>query len=81
MGGCGGNCACARVASDVKEVDCPMPEGGVHLDKDGKCPCGKGADNCCHKDTLGGGAKATNEANPAIGELCQPHGKQHLCEG
>ena len=69
--GCGGNCACARRAM---EEECAPPEGGVSLDKDDKCPCGKSADDCCHSDSI---QKGENEA---LHELCEPHNGKHVCD-
>ena len=69
--GCGGNCACAQAAND-KET-CALPEGGVTLDKDGKCPCGKSAADCCHSDSMEGN-------NDALHELCEPHNGKHVCD-
>lgn len=68
--GCGGNCACAQMANS--EDECALPEGGVVLDKDGKCPCGKSADDCCHSDKI--------EGNDALHELCEPHNGKHVCD-
>ncbi|OGZ05207.1 MAG: hypothetical protein A2845_02710 [Candidatus Lloydbacteria bacterium RIFCSPHIGHO2_01_FULL_49_22] len=63
MGGCGGDCACA--GSDKKGVAaCSADEKKVVLDEHGKCPCGKTAESCCHKDAI---QASTNEA---LGELC-----------
>ena len=68
--GCGGNCACAQMANS--EDECALPEGGVVLDNDGKCPCGKSADDCCHSDKI--------EGNDALHELCEPHNGKHVCD-
>ena len=73
MGGCGGHCACAAGAKPDAEMTC-KPEGEVALDKDGKCPCGKSADECCHKDKL-----VTGQKNDALDELCSPHGGKNVC--
>ena len=74
--GCGGNCACAQAdaASKVTDEVCAPPEGGVMLDKDGKCPCGKVADECCHKESI------EKNRNSALHELCEPHNGKHVCE-
>jgi hypothetical protein len=71
QGGCGGRCACAD-ASKKEEESC-APKGEIALDKDGKCPCGKSLDDCCHKDEI----KSTG--NDAVGELCEPHAGKNLC--
>lgn len=68
--GCGGNCACAQMAG--KEEECAKPEGGVVLDKEGKCPCGKSADDCCHADSIEGAS--------ALHELCDEHNGKHVCD-
>jgi hypothetical protein len=70
MNGCGGNCACAQKTED-KEI-CAAPVGGVELDKEGKCPCGKSTDDCCHSDTIDG--------NNALHELCDEHNGKHVCD-
>lgn len=62
--GCNGHCACGAAKEPNKEVARALPDTGVHLDAGGKCPCGKAASECCHKETL---AKDENEA---IQELC-----------
>lgn len=76
MGGCGTHCRCTGDASGTKDESCAVPKGSIALDKNGKCPCGKSADECCHKTIL---KNATVDENPALHELCKPHGKQHLC--
>lgn len=68
--GCGGNCACAQ-ASDDKDT-CASPKETATLDKDGKCPCGKSADECCHQDKA--------DENDALHELCEPHNGKHVCD-
>lgn len=70
-GGCGGNCACAKM-EQKGEKSC-APEGEITLNKDGKCPCGKSLDECCHKDEI----KANQ--NDAIGELCDPESGKNIC--
>jgi hypothetical protein len=52
MSGCGRNCACACGADEKETETCAAPEGGVTLDKDGKCPCGKAKEDCCHSDLI-----------------------------
>lgn len=69
MQGCGNNCACAKKVEDNET--CMPPEGGVVFDKDGKCPCGKSKEDCCHEDT---------ESNGALDELCEPHNGMNVCE-
>ena len=69
--GCGGNCACAREAN---EEACVTPKEGIQLDKDGKCPCGKSKEDCCHTDSI------VSEENPALHELCEPHNGKHVCD-
>ena len=64
---------CARKdASDDKLEDCAPPEGGVVFDKEGKCPCGKSKEDCCHADLI--------DENPALHELCEPHNGRNVCE-
>lgn len=69
MQGCGGNCACADKNTE-KETLTPVA-GGVVFDEDGKCPCGKSKEDCCHYES---------ETNNAIGELCEPHNGTNVCE-
>lgn len=78
MGGCGPHCRRAGSSSEKEGDSCVAPKEGVVLDKSGKCPCGKGANECCHKDTL---LKKKGDVNPAVYELCKPHGLRHLCGG
>jgi hypothetical protein len=71
--GCGGNCACAQAAANESEAEsCALPEGGVTLDKDGKCPCGKSKDDCCHSESIAG--------ENALHELCDEHNGKHVCD-
>ncbi len=69
MSGCQ-NCACG--AKEEVKV-CPPNGGAVTLDANGKCPCGKSLDECCHKDEIGA------VENPAIGELCEPVSGKSVC--
>lgn len=74
-GGCGGNCACAQ--SQAEELVVPqncVPTGTISLDKEGRCPCGKTSDMCCHKDTL-----ADVQKNDALDELCGAHATKSVC--
>jgi hypothetical protein len=75
MSGCGGNCACAAMQNDKPEVNTKVciPDVAPILDADGKCPCGKSFDECCHKDEIVAGQ------NDALGELCAPHGGKNVC--
>lgn len=73
-GGCGGGCRCAGDTPEVKDdAQCVIPKEPLTLDKDGKCPCGKSAEDCCHKDEL------TDERNHALDELCEVHGNELPC--
>ena len=72
-GGCGGQCACARAEESKKGEATCAPKGTVALDKDGKCPCGKSLDECCHKDEI------LAMQNDAVGELCDPTNGKNLC--
>lgn len=75
--GCGGNCQCACGPEEETDATCELPKEGVTLDKDGKCPCGKGLEDCCHKDEI----KTTkNDENEALHELCEPHNGKHVCD-
>jgi len=47
MGGCGSHCRCTDESSNEKEGVCATREGGVALDENGKCPCGKTKEDCC----------------------------------
>lgn len=50
-GGCGGECRCAGNTTRVKnDAQCDIEAVPLVQGKDGKCPCGKSADECCHKD-------------------------------
>lgn len=65
-------CACGP---DEKKIEsCEMPKGGVALDKEGKCPCGKEQEDCCHKDKI-----SFPQENEALHELCEPHNGKHVC--
>lgn len=68
---CTQNCACAEPT--VTQGVCALPTTPVSFDREGKCPCGKTADMCCH------GGEAQSGANDAIGELCAPHNGQNVC--
>lgn len=35
-----------------QDAGCAVEAASLMLDKDGKCPCGKSEENCCHKDKL-----------------------------
>ena len=75
MGGCGGNCACSGgAAMSAQKGTCAAGGDKVVLNESGKCPCGKPASKCCHKDSI-----STNETNEALGELCNPSNKDGLC--
>ena len=67
-GGCGGGCRCAGDVAQIKnDAQCAIPVEPVTLDESGKCPCGKNADDCCHKDEL------IENGHDALGELCESH--------
>lgn len=54
-GGCGGDCRCAgNTPDEKKDTLCGAEVMPLVLDEDGKCPCGKSADECCNKDELKG---------------------------
>lgn len=74
--GCGGNCRCACGPEDMEQESCELPEGGVKLDKNGKCPCGKNLEDCCHKDSM----ESNDDENEALHELCEPHNGKHVCD-
>ena len=46
---CGGNCACGARNEQAEKLTCEAPKEGVVLNADGKCPCGKLEEECCHK--------------------------------
>ncbi len=82
MGGCGGHCRCADQAEVVdgpvtskKIASCEPPKEGVMLDAEGKCPCGKTPDECCHKEVV-----FASEFNEALDELCADHGVVDMCD-
>lgn len=74
-GGCGGGCRCAGDAPDTKnDTQCATPIAPLILDENGKCPCGKTARDCCHKDEL-----TESDHNQAIDELCEAPLDEPLC--
>ena len=85
MGGCGGHCRCGNEPANKEGELCATPKGGVALDANGKCPCGKSAEECCLSPSSAQGGhsavlkKAKPDDNPAVGELCEAHGLAHLC--
>ena len=78
--GCGGNCQCACGPDEETDTTCELPKVGVMLDKDGKCPCGKGLQDCCHKDEIKNAVVGKNDENEALHELCEPHNGKHVCD-
>ncbi len=74
--GCGSNCKCAG-GIKAEDLSCEAPKEGVRLDKDGKCPCGKSSEDCCHRDTIMGAGDIENDA---LHELCEPHNGKHVCD-
>ncbi len=79
MGGCGGHCRCSDEKEDTNKKtaspSCASPTGGVMLDAEGKCPCGKTPDACCHKEVV-----FASEFNEALDELCADHGVVDMCD-
>jgi len=84
MGGCGSHCRCTDESSNEKEGVCATREGGVALDENGKCPCGKTKEDCClsvqSQTQAGHKEKLPVAENEIVYELCKKHGKRHLCE-
>ncbi|OGZ18902.1 MAG: hypothetical protein A2494_03870 [Candidatus Lloydbacteria bacterium RIFOXYC12_FULL_46_25] len=76
-GGCGGGCRCAGDAPEIKnDTECAVPGEPLMLDANGKCPCGKSVEDCCHKDEL-----SSSEHNHALDELCEAPGNESPCGG
>ena len=74
-GGCGGGCRCAGDTPDIKkDGQCAVARAPLALDKDGTCPCGKHAEDCCHKDEL-----KEAKHNHALDELCESHDGKSPC--
>jgi|GEM_PF-1927174 len=72
MSGCQ-NCSCGN--GDVKEEEkvCPPVSTKIMIGEDGKCPCGKTPDECCHKEEL------QRDSAGAIDELCAPRKDKQIC--
>lgn len=76
-GGCGGGCRCAGDTPEIKnDAACAVPKEPLMLDENGKCPCGKSMEDCCHKDEFSSG-----EHNHALDELCEAPGNESPCGG
>ncbi len=52
--GCGGDCKCTcdAQAGTEKKLECDMLDMQMLVIKNGKCPCGKALDDCCHRDII-----------------------------
>ena len=74
MSGCGGHCRCNDMALGSSTGVCDTPKEAIALNKEGKCPCGKEREECCHKEAL-----VDMTPNDALNELCGPHGDSFLC--
>ena len=72
MSGCQ-NCACGKQEEAMKPISCSDKVVDIEIGIDGKCPCGKSKEDCCHKDEL------TKNSQEALEELCSPRVGKPVC--